>query len=74
LLTVEAIAARDLELVGWVANRIDPRMRRYRDNVEALRERVPAPLLGTIPFCARRRARSAMVDRRLDLSALAGRV
>jgi len=74
LLTVEAIAARDLELVGWVANRIDPRMRRYRDNVEALRERVPAPLLGTVPFCARRRARSAMVDRHLDLSALAGRV
>jgi len=73
LLTVEAIAARDLELLGWVANRIDPRMRRYRDNVEALRERVHAPLLGVVPYCASRRERSAMIDRHLDLSALAGR-
>lgn len=49
LLTQEAIAARGLELAGWVANRIDPHMSRFEENLEALRARMSAPLLGTIP-------------------------
>jgi len=71
LLTIEAIEARGLALAGWVANRIDPRMRRYRENVSALRERVQAPLLGEIPYCDARRRRTLSVDARLDLAALA---
>ena len=50
LLTAEAIAARGLALAGWIANRIDPRMRAYRGNVEALRARLGAPLLGEVAF------------------------
>lgn len=49
LLTAEAIQARGLTLAGWIANRIDPDMPRWEDNVAALRERLPAPLLGVLP-------------------------
>ena len=49
LLTVEAIAARGLTLAGWIANRIDPDMQRWEENLAALRQRITAPLLGIIP-------------------------
>lgn len=49
LLTVEAIAARGLKLAGWVANRVDPEMGRFDANLEALRQRIAAPLLGVVP-------------------------
>jgi len=49
LLTVEAIAARGLQLAGWVANQIDPRMPHLPENLQALQQRIPAPLLGHIP-------------------------
>ncbi|EXI92049.1 MAG: ATP-dependent dethiobiotin synthetase BioD 1 [Candidatus Accumulibacter sp. BA-94] len=48
LLTAQAIAARGLPLAGWVANRIDPAMSRFAENVAALRARLPAPLLGVV--------------------------
>ena len=46
LLTAEAIASRGLTLAGWVANRIDPDMSRFEENLAALRTRLRAPLLG----------------------------
>ena len=49
LLTCQAIAARGLTLDGWVANRIDPAMPRFEENLQSLRERITAPLLGIIP-------------------------
>lgn len=49
LLTAEAIAARGLPLVGWVANRIDPAMSRFEENLAALQSRLTAPLLGIVP-------------------------
>lgn len=49
LLTVEAIVARGLVLAGWVANTADPDMRFARENIEALQQRIPAPLLGHVP-------------------------
>ena len=52
LLTAEAIAARGLTLAGWVANRIDPDMLRAEDNIAALRERLGAPMLGSVPSIA----------------------
>jgi len=50
LLTQEAIAARGLTLAGWVANRVDPGMERFEDNLATLKSRLHAPLLGVIPF------------------------
>jgi dethiobiotin synthetase len=49
LLTQQAVAARSLRLCGWIANSIDPHMARFEQNLQALRERVAAPLLGVIP-------------------------
>ena len=57
LLSAEAIAARGLELVGWVANRIDPDMAVYDENLDALRARLPAPMLAELPFAANPDAR-----------------
>jgi dethiobiotin synthetase len=50
LLTAEAMRSRGLPFAGWVANRIDPAMPFFEDNVETLRRRLPAPLLGVMPF------------------------
>ncbi len=52
LLTADAIAARGLRLVGWVANQIDPAMPHQADNVLALQDRLAAPLLGVVPWMA----------------------
>jgi dethiobiotin synthetase len=57
LLTAEAIQAARAGLAGWVANQVDPAMLRFQQNLDALR-RMPAPLLGVVPFPARRRRRS----------------
>lgn len=49
LLTVDAIQARGLQLMGWVANTADAHMGYMPDNIQALQQRIPAPLLGHIP-------------------------
>ncbi len=49
LLTAEAIAARGLPFVGWVANQIDPAMPRLAENIATLNQRLGAPLLGIVP-------------------------
>lgn len=48
LLTAEAISSRDLRLVGWVANRVDPGMACFEANLESLQQRLDAPLLGVV--------------------------
>jgi dethiobiotin synthetase len=49
LLTAEAIIARGLTLVGWVANELHTEMNFADENVAALAQRIPAPLLGRVP-------------------------
>jgi dethiobiotin synthetase len=49
LLTAEAVERRGLTLAGWVANRIDPHMARFEENLAALKERLPGRLLGVLP-------------------------
>jgi len=50
LLTAEAIRARGLELVGWVANSAAQPMDRLMENVEAIDLRIKAPKLANVPF------------------------
>ena len=50
LLTIEQIERDDLPLLGWVANIIDPDMEMQEENIEALKQRIPYPLLGTLPY------------------------
>jgi len=52
LLTLEAITTRGLKLAGWVANRVDPAMPAYHENLATLSKRLPAPLLAELPFMA----------------------
>ena len=52
LLTAEAIKARGLNLVGWVANQIDVNMPHQQANLQALEQRLSAPLIGVVPWMA----------------------
>ena len=58
LLTAEAMAARGLKLAGWVANRLDPQMAAFDDNLAALRLRLDCPLLAELPHVERPDARA----------------
>lgn len=48
LLTADTITASGLPLAGWVANQVDPTMLYPAENIQALAERLPAPLLATV--------------------------
>ncbi|EEO04324.1 dethiobiotin synthase [Vibrio cholerae] len=50
ILTAEAIRADGLELVGWIANRINPGTEHYAEIIEHLEGRLGAPKLGEIPY------------------------
>jgi len=50
LLSAESIRARGLTLAGWVANEISPQAACIEENIAALSQRLPAPLLGRVPF------------------------
>jgi len=52
LLTAEALASRGLKLLGWVANQIDRDMRMADRHVDALRQRLAAPCVGSVPWLA----------------------
>jgi dethiobiotin synthetase len=68
LLTQRAIAQSGLRLAGWIANAIDPAMDAAEANVEALRERLGAPLLGRLPYSPARDP--AQLANRLDVATL----
>lgn len=50
LLTAEAIRADGLTLAGWVGNSLDPAMACREENIDTLRQRLAAPLLGVLPW------------------------
>lgn len=50
LLTADAIARAGATLAGWVANRIDPEMAAYEENLRYLTDRLPADCLGVLPY------------------------
>jgi dethiobiotin synthetase len=72
LLTVDALQSRGLRLAGWIASRIDPRMSRQVQNLDTLRQRIGAPLLGILPH--RRSPRADRLSRTLDISTLNTRI
>ena len=68
LLTLEAITARGLKVIGWVANTLEVEMRFQEENIDALIERIPAPLLGRVPRLAQPSAAAAAAH--LDFTGL----
>ncbi len=70
LLSAEAILRDGLRIAGWVANRIDPQMACYDENLATLRGLFQAPLLGEVPYLASPSPEAAADC--LDLSPLLG--
>lgn len=50
MLTVREIERSGCQLLGWVANCIDPNMALLEQNITDLRQRIVAPCLGVVPF------------------------
>ncbi|MGH8371821.1 MAG: dethiobiotin synthase [Gammaproteobacteria bacterium] len=50
LLTERAIRDDGLQLAGWIANRVDPEFARAEENLATLRNKLPAPFLGEVPY------------------------
>lgn len=50
LLSSEAIARSGVPFAGWIANRVDPDMLCLAENIDTLRRRIAAPLLGVVPY------------------------
>lgn len=53
LLTAQAIASDGLPLIGWVANRINPGLAHYAEIINVLGRKIPAPLIGELPYLPR---------------------
>ncbi len=68
LLTAEAIRRDGLQLAAWVANQPGPLMDCHEENLETLRQLLPAPLLGSVPCHPGWRA--ADLARYLDIAPL----
>lgn len=69
LLTAQAVINDGLPLLGWVANRINPGLAHYAEIIDVLRGKIPAPLLGEVPYLPRPETRD--LAQYLDLSPLA---
>lgn len=50
LLSAEAIIGDGLPLAGWVANIVDPDSACIAENIATLKQQLPAPCLGEVPF------------------------
>ncbi|NOH79544.1 ATP-dependent dethiobiotin synthetase BioD [Vibrio sp. RE86] len=50
MLTLDAIKADGLEVIGWVANRVNPGTEHYAEIIEMLEQKVDAPKIGEIPY------------------------
>ncbi|CGB58943.1 putative dithiobiotin synthetase [Salmonella enterica subsp. enterica serovar Typhi] len=40
-------------LIGWVANRINPGLAHYAEIIDVLGKKLPAPLIGELPYLPR---------------------
>jgi dethiobiotin synthetase len=67
LLTVRAITDYQLECAGWIANVSIANMPGLLENIEALRERIAAPLLGIVPYQSQPDAQATAVHLKLEL-------
>ncbi len=70
LLTAQAIANDGLPLIGWVANRINPGLAHYAEIIDVLSKKLPAPLVGELPYLPRAEQRE--LANYVDLSVFGG--
>ena len=72
ILSARAIQSDGCKLIGWIGNGIDPAMQRVRENIDTLRERLPAPCLGILLYSKDRDARRMGAHLRDAVTALSG--
>ncbi len=72
LLSVAALQSRGLYLAGWVANQLDPAMACVAENLQTLRSRIKAPLLGMVRHA--KNPQPAKIARMLDIDRLQRRL
>ncbi|MBQ0760316.1 MAG: dethiobiotin synthase [Zhongshania sp.] len=70
LLTAEAIRADGLRLAGWVANRIDPDMACFDENLSSLNAMLAAPCLGVVPYLPEHERSADTVGAKLNIAFL----
>jgi dethiobiotin synthetase len=68
MLTAEAIRADGLEVVGWVANRINPGVEHYAEIISMLERKMDAPKIGELPYVPSVKKRD--MGQYIDLSVL----
>ena len=49
-LTARAIQSDGVSLIGWIGSRVDPMFSECDDYIELLRDALPAPCLGVLPY------------------------
>lgn len=49
-LTYQAIMQSGLSCAGWIANCLEPEMLKREENIESIKQRINAPLLGVLPY------------------------
>lgn len=67
LLTMRAIDDCGLECAGWVANVLDPDMAALNENIQALQQRIKAPMLGVVQHQAAPDARAIATQLNINL-------
>ena len=67
ILTAQAIASDGLPLIGWVANRINPGLAHYAEIIDVLGKKLPAPLIGELPYLPRAEQRELSQYIRLSM-------
>ena len=49
-LTFNAIQTAGVQCAGWLAMCVDPEMQKQAENIEMIKNKISAPLLGTLPY------------------------
>lgn len=62
LLSAQSIARSGVSLLGWIGSLIDPDMPALRENLQALGQRLPAPMLGWLPHSRERDGDAASLE------------
>lgn len=68
LMAAQSIISDGVQLLGWVANRINPCLAHYAETIDAIKLNITSPLLGEIPYLPR--AESREMAHFLDLTLL----
>ena len=60
MLTIREMARSGCQIVGWVANILQPAMQLLPENLDDLQQRISWPLLATIPFAPTTQQQSSL--------------